>query len=270
MAKRRRKKSSSLLTWTALSGTFRLIFQSLFKAGPLLLLSLLGLGIFWAIREELYADPGFTINHVEVLPAGPLSEERIQELERNFLGHNLFKISLDETAKRLERDATIREARVSRVFPATLRIEILSRTPFAQIQFHPRGPYYVAGEDGVILEASWAKEPGLLFVDAGESGFTKTQAGDKFPIPGYAEGITLVRAFWKHPLGRSETLQALRLNRLGEAALVLKEGPELRFGRNPMRKFASLDAAVPLLKGPDRDRMVYIELQYQDLIVKKK
>ena len=270
MGKRKRKKASSLLTWKAVSGILRLFFQGLFAATPLLLLILLGFGVFWGIRGELYADPGFTIKNVEVYPAGALSGGRVRELERNFLGQNLFRISLGQAAERLERDPEIREVRVSRRFPKALRIDILSRQPFAQVRGNFHGPLYTVGEDGFVLDSGEARDERLLLIDAAESGLTKPQRGSRLSLPGYAGAVDLVREFWNHPLSQTETLRSLRLSRLGEATLVLKDGPELRFGRQPTKKFNSLEAALPLLRGPERGRLVYIELQYRDLIVKKK
>ena len=50
----------------------------------------------------------------------------------------------------------------------------------------------------------------------------------------------------------------------------LEDGPELRFGRSPLQKLVALDSVIPLLKGPERAHLVYIDLQYHDLVVRKK
>lgn len=270
MGKRKRKKLSSTLTWKAAKGFFQLLSQGILKASPLLLLGLVGWAIFWGIREDLYADPGFLIQNVEVTPGGVLAPAKIQELEQQYLGRNLFKISLPSAAAAIEQDPRIREARVIREFPKTLRIEIAPRRPAIQIQLTPSGPYYGAGEDGVILDTALARDENRLLVEVFEAERTRLEIGKPSSLPGFREGWRLARAFWAHPLGKTETIERIRLDHLGNVSLVLTKGPELRFGRQPMKKLYTLETVRPLLKGPERDRIIYIELQYQDLIVRKK
>lgn len=270
MGKRKRKKISSTLTWKATKGLFRLFFQGILKALPLALLTSVGFAIFWGIREDLYADPGFLVQKLEIVPLEALSPARHEELEKLYLNENLFKISLKKVQEKVKEGPLIREARVSRHFPKTLRIEVVERRPFLQIQLQSKGPYYWVSDDGVLVDEAPARDKNLLFVEAPEARWVQAEIGSELSLPGLKEGIHLVRAFWNHPLTRSERIERLRIDHLGNVALVLNQGPELRFGPQPMKKFYRLDSVMSLLKGPDRTRIIYMDLQYQDLIVKKK
>ena len=270
MGKRKSKKISSTLTWKALRGSFQILLQGLFKGTPLLLFGLAGLGVFWLIREDLYADPGFVVNQVEVLPEGALSETRVAELERAFLGENLFKITLSKASENLERDPRIRVARVTRQFPRTIRIEVTERLAFANVRIGLKGPYYRIGEDGVVLGLDSVADDRLVLVEELDPVGNKFPVGERVHLAGLGEGIDLAKAFWKHPLAKIEKLDRIRLDRLGNVALVLKNGPELRFGRRPLKKLGMLGSLEPLLRGPERNRILYLELQYQDLVVRKK
>ncbi len=270
MGKRKRKKLSSTLTWKAGAGFFQLLSQGILKTSPLLLLGVVGWVIFLGIRQDLYADPGFLIQNVEVSPQGSLPAEKIQELEQQYLGQSLFKISLRRAAETIEQDPKIREARIIREFPKTLRIEILARKPSIQIQLSPKGPYYAAGEDGVILNTEFARNENKVLIEVFEAQKNQLEIGKPSNLPGFREAWRLARAFWAHPLGKTESIDRIRLDHLGNVSLVLRKGPELRFGRQPMKKIYALDTVGPLLRGSDRDRIIYIELQYQDLIVRRK
>lgn len=270
MGKRKRKKISGTLTWKTLRGFFRLLFQGIFKASPLLLFGLAGFAVYWGIRANLYADPGFLVQEVRVTPEGVLAPVRLQELDRLCLGKNLFRVSLREISKGLEQDPGIQEARVIRDFPRTLKVEVTPRRAFAQVQLNSHGPYHTAGEDGVILDSGFKRDDRLLLIEAYEPRGARAEMGRKFNLAGLDAALELARAFWGHPLGKSETIQSLRLDHLGNVALQLKKGPELRFGRSPLKKMSMLEAARPLLTGADRDRITYIELQYQDLVVRRK
>ena len=186
------------------------------------------------------------------------------------MNRNLFKISPLEVAREVQKDPLIREARVIRKFPTTLQIEIHPRNPYVQIQFFPNGPYYFTAEDQVVLSKEFNRNQNLLLIEAYESKKLKAENGEELSLAGFREAVRLAKAFKNHPVVRSETIERIRLDHLGNVALALVEGPELRFGRDPMRRFYTLDSLTPLLKEPDRHQIIYIELQYQDLIVRKR
>lgn len=249
---------------------FRPFFQGLLKASPLLVVGALGGTIFWGIRENLYADPGFLIQTVKVVPAETLSYAKTKELEKLCLRRNLFKISPQEVARKVEEDPGIREARVTREFPGTLRVELVDRSVFGEIQLLPSGRYYALAEDGMILSEGTAHDRELLLIEILNAKLSSLQRGKKYIFPGFKEAVALTRNFRSHFLARSETLSKIRLDSLGNVSVFLVDGPELRFGRDPSKKLYALDSLAPLLKGPERNQIVYIELQYQDLVVKKR
>ncbi len=270
MGKRKKKKNSSTLTWKAIKGSFRLLTKGILKVTPLILVAGVGLAIFWAIRENLYADPGLQIQAIQVLPHGGLPEARLKELQKAYFGKNLMKVSLKEVAALIQQDPKIREARVTRDLPKTLKIEIAERVPFAQLQLEAKGIYFSSAEDGVLLDEGSGRNKNLLLIEAFDLPGLEARKGKKLPLAGFRESVTLVKAFWGHSLSKSETIERVRLDHLGNVSLVLKEGPELRLGRDPMGKFYLLDSVTPLLKGPERKQIVYMELQYHDLVVKKR
>lgn len=270
MAKRKRRKVTSSRPWKAIRGFIGLLTHGILSTSPLLTLGLIGFGIFWGIRENLYADPGFLIHRIEVVPEGKLFPDQTQVLERTYLGHNLLRVSPEEVARRIQGNPQIQQARVTRSFPGTLRIEVWDRSTFAQVQPVTNGPYYSVAEDGVVLEAESGRNKGFPLIELFEVKVPSLQKGSQLPFRGFREAVALTRAFRQHPLGRSEMIERIRLDHLGNVALVLAKGPELRFGRDPMRKLNTLDSLIPLLKGPERSQIIYIELQYEDLIVKKK
>lgn len=239
------------------------------KALPLFLLALTGFGIFWGVREELYADLGFQVQQIVVVPPGALSDTARQRLDQRYLRQNLFKISPQRVRQFVQEDPLIHGVQVTRDFPRTLRIEINERKPFAEVELQSQGTYVRVSEDGTVLHQGPERDKNLLWVKAPEARHVKVKAGTGLPLPGLKEGLALARSFWNHPFGRSEKIEWLRIDHLGNVALSLREGPEIRFGSQPLKKFHRLETLGPLLERPERDQIVYIELQYQDLIVKK-
>lgn len=270
MGKRKKKKSSGPLIWKAAKGLSHWFFWGLIQSLPALLISAVGVGIFWGIRENLYADPGFMVQTVKIFPENSLSPEKTRELEGLYLNQNLFKISSRRVAEVVEQDPQIRQARVVREFPKTLVIEIRDRFPFTQIQFSTKGEFCSLSEDGVILTRDLARNKNLLLIEAFETPSPKLAPGSEINTPGFKEAVGFVKDFGRHPLSHSETIDRIRLDHLGNVNLVLFKGPELRLGREPRKKLKGLHSVSSLLKGEDRDKIIYIDLQYQDLIVRKK
>lgn len=270
MGKRRRRKVSSTLTWKATKGFFHLVSKGIIKSTPLWVLAGVGFLVFWGIRKNLYADPGFLIQTLVVKPDKALTVERLSELEKTYLSRNLFTVSPKEVAEAVESDPKIRQARVIREFPNTLRIEIADRDPFAEVQLAPNGPFYVVAEDGVILEKQSERHKDLVLFEAHEWASRRAEKGKEIPIAGFREAVHFTRAFWQHPLSRTERIDRIRLDHLGGVNLGLVNGPELRFGPQPMKRLATLNSLTPLLQGKDRNQILYINLQFQDIIVRKK
>lgn len=259
MVKRRRKKISSSLIWKILQGSFQLLF-----------LGAIGFGLFWTVRKNLYADAGFSVKTLEILPEKGLQHAARKELEKLYLGRNLFQISPAEVASVVQRNTRIRTAHVLRGFPNKLKIEIVERNPFLQFQSEPTGYYYTAAEDGVVLDVDTQRKKELLLFEALHMKGKKWEVGEELSLPGLKEGIACAQAFARHPLALSEKIDRIRLDHLGNVSLLLQGGPELRMGRNPLKKFYLLDTITSFLKGAERNQIVYFELQYKDLIVKKK
>ena len=270
MGKRKKKKSSGTLLWKAVKGLFHWASYGLVKSLPALLIAAVGFGIFWGIRENLYADPGFMIQTVKILPENGLSPEKTRELENLYLNQNLFKISPRRVSEVVERDPKIRQAHVVREFPKTLIIEIRDRYPFTQIQFSSEGEFYSLSEDGVVLTRDSARNKNLLLIEAFETNSPKLTPGSEIKLPGFKEAVGLVKDFSRQPVSGSEVIDRIRLDHLGSVNLVLSKGPELRLGREPQKKLKRLNSVNSLLKSSDRDKIVYIDLQYQDLVVRKK
>ena len=268
MAKRKKKKSSSLL-WKAAKGFLHVVSIGFIQSIPVLVFACIGFGIFWGIRQNLYADSGFLIQSVKIIPEGSLSQERVRELERQFLNQNLFQVSAQQVAQVVESDPKIRHARVTRDFPKTLRIEIRDRNPFAQIQLD-NGDYFTLAEDGIILTQDGERNKNILLMEILDETHQKLKLGSAVSLAGFGQALALAKAYPNQPLAKSEAIDRLRLDHLGNVSLLLQGGPELRFGREPMKKLQALASVNLLLKGQDRSKIIYIELQYHDLIVKKK
>ena len=145
-SKRKKKGSGSFLGTGILA-----VFRGAVKVFPLFMVAGVFSGLFLGVRHCLYADPFLSVKEIAVEPAPALSVGRRQDLDTQLLGRNILKVDLEKIARQLERSPEIQKAKVHRLMPSTLKVEVVTRKPAAFIQFSPAGTYGAVSEDGMIL-----------------------------------------------------------------------------------------------------------------------
>ena len=71
-------------------------------------------------------------------------------------------------------------------------------------------------------------------------------------------------------LSHFEVLTRIGIDHLGNVSIILGNGPQIRLGRRPMDSLKSLEKTIPLLKSEERSKIEYVDLQYDNVIVKRK
>ena len=269
MAKKKRRKSSG----GGFAEIGRFIKQSwgiLIKSIPILLI-LCALGAsFMGIRSALYADSNLAVQKILIEPAGSISGIQREHLESEILGKNILNVDLVKTAASLERDPSIQNVRATRAFPAAIRFEIQRRFPVAYVQF-ARGAstYGVVSEDGVVLDIIQGRAAGLV-MEAFGLGMTRPNVGAQIRNRGFLEAASFLKLYQNDPLSIDEPITKVMLDALGNVSILLKEGPEIRLGRRPTQRLEALQKSMPLLESDMRKKIDYIDLQYDDVVVKQK
>lgn len=103
-------------------------FVALPVAGLLLLLIYGGLELF----SVLTTSPRFAVREVEVLSEGSLDERNdVKKLAAVQMGANIFELDLDTIQHRVEKNAWVESATVSRVLPNKIQIRYQEQVPVA-------------------------------------------------------------------------------------------------------------------------------------------
>ncbi|MCM8775905.1 MAG: FtsQ-type POTRA domain-containing protein [Candidatus Omnitrophica bacterium] len=270
MAARRRKGSGRRRGWRSilffLEGVFRLFIKNI----PWLILVLVLAGLVLGIRKFLYADSGLFVQKIVIEPAGVLSPNQLAQLESAVLGKNILKIDLKAIARRLEQNPEIREARIQRIFPFTVRVEIAERKPIAFIHFSPRGSFGLIGDDGFILDIFPKTDSSFPTVEAFGLGIKEPAIGACLKSRGFVEVVRFLKAFSQHPLARRETVSKISLDHLNSISVTFGPGPEIKLGQDPVSHLKNLEKIVYLFEGEGRSGIEYVDLQYGNVIVKRK
>lgn len=265
-AKKTRRKSGRS-KFKAAAGAF---FKGVFRILPFVLSASVAGGIFFGVRQVLYADPRLSIKEVAVYPPFALSRTRRQNLETNVLGRNIFSVDLKRLATNLQGNPEVQNARVTRSFPSSLSVYIKTRRPIALIQFSPKSAYGLISEDGMILDIMKEPDPSFVPVEAYGMGLNAPVIGKKIPGSAFPEVVRFLDAYWKHPVSKQEQLTRVFIDHTGNISITLGEGPNIRLGKRPAERLETLEKMMYLLDGEGRELIEYVDLQYDNVIVKRK
>lgn len=269
MASRKQRKYRSKKGFH-LGNFFSSLFRFVFQAVPVLILGGLLAGGVFGIRNFLYADPGLVVQKVEIYPADGLTADQKLRLESDVIGRNIFKVSLVRIADKLERGSEIQRVRVNRRFPSTIQVQIEKRMPFAYIQLAPKGLFGIVSEDGMVLDVDGQANTSLLEVHAYSAGQKRPEIGEKVKVEGFSQLAQFVRKFWAHPISKREVITRVDIDPVGNIAIVLGNGPEIRLGRYPAERLSAFQKIMPVLDSAARPEIDYIDLQFDHVIVKRK
>ena len=126
----------------------------IFVAGFVLLTALLAIFFIWIYRESFINNPRLGLREIHVSSSGFWNKHeqdifRISGLKKN---NNLFSINLKSVKAKLKSVPSIEDARVVRILPDTLLVNITERMPRAVLNY-PKSRW-VVDENGIVMERS--------------------------------------------------------------------------------------------------------------------
>ncbi len=102
----------------------------------------------------LIKAPFFNINHVEISGNSAASEEEIKKAVGFYTDSpNFFLFSQSKAAKNLGTLRYVKSAKINKIFPDSLNIEITERTERCYIEYKNMNTFLLIDEDGMVLEA---------------------------------------------------------------------------------------------------------------------
>jgi len=145
---------------------------ALFAAAGAVFLALTG------VLHLVLSSKGLEVKSVRVRSSDPSVGAAAERMAAGMAWGNIFLLDILDVRKHFEADPRIREARVRKILPASVEVDIEPRIPIAILAKDP--PVLVDAEGVVIGPADAGAEPGLpRFEDA--DGFAR-DAGDKIKL----------------------------------------------------------------------------------------
>jgi cell division protein FtsQ len=225
------------------------------RAGRIIFVLLLAAVLIGGIWWYSHNSPRFNIREIKVTNNHAYSPEEIIDWAGLETGGNIFSLNPDLARAGLLKKTDIQDAYIRRIFPDTIRIEVIEREPRARIQF---GTLYAIDDFGIVLSPR-KNESGLkLPVIRG----LKVKRGEITPVDKKDACLNLLRELEEKDIGSlitideilifSSDLIELRAN--GDIEITLERGDyEVQLGR--------LKTVLSKL-GPDISRVREVDLRY--------
>jgi cell division septal protein FtsQ len=198
----------------------------------------------WLLLSD---EPVFGLEKVVVGGSTRLSADEAMALAGLSRGMNLLHLDLGRASAALERLPFVRQAKVVRELPDTVRVEIEERRPAILVAL---GPLYVADEEGVLYRRLRPDErPALPLL----TGLPRDGARLRPALVAerIRDALALARA-----LGR-RCFEEISWHEIQGMSVLLCDGPEARVGRPPFEpKVARLWKA---LRRAPRARAIFVD-----------
>lgn len=145
-ANRRREKPKPPRDWKA-------FFRRLFLFGKWAGLAGATVGavllLFGAGKYLIYDSPFFRVDAIRVVTSGRIDAQQICDRSEIRRGSSMFDLDLDQIGARIEEDPWIATARVERVFPRNVTVEVTEYEPAAIVNL---GCLYYVAADGTVFK----------------------------------------------------------------------------------------------------------------------
>ncbi len=224
-------------------------------------LLLLTKGLASFIQHSSY----FAVTAVEA--ASPFGVFRFQDeaFAQSLLGDNLFQVPLPALQQRLlEKHPELSSARIERVFPNRLRLEVVPRLPVAQVE---SGGYFLVDAEGVVLPFQTPLTQMQLPTIVGlKERLERLKVGYRPQSRGLDEALALVAFLGKEPALR-RYVRTIEAGDYKNLTFMTPEGLEVRLGHGQWHeKMGNLEKTLRSLGGKSGD-VKYIDLRFDDVVV---
>lgn len=241
IAKRKRAEREERLELQRRAVRFRLV------VAVVVLVAVIGGGL------ALYRSQAFAVRKLRVSGTSHLTMARVVALARVPGDTTLLRLPSAEIAQRLEKEPWIAEAKVRRVFPDTVQIDVVERRPVAAVD--ARQELWLVDAQRYVVEKGAADASLTVPVIRDVEGF-KPKAGEQSPSATLGNALAVISGV--SPEMR-KMVRAVTAPSVDETALLTNEGIEILVG--PARELQKKDAIARRILAEQRGKVVFIDVR---------
>jgi cell division protein FtsQ len=213
---------------------FSRVWAALKVASGVLLVVLTSAVVAWGVYRYALTTPRFAVRKLDVQGSRRLSDERVAKLAGIELGRNIFQLDVELAERRLLTEPWVREVKLTRQLPSTLRIDLVEREAAAVAAISDE--LYLVTQSGEPFKRLEPADPYDLPVITGISASALVH-DRRLEIQRIGEGLELLRSYDRLAQSKVHPAQEVHLSEEGAAQLVVGERAiSLQLGKAPWRK----------------------------------
>jgi cell division protein FtsQ len=215
-------------------GPLAVLWQGLKLSVGLLVVASISVAIAWGAHRYALTTPRFSIREFDVKGNRHHSADQLARIAGVQRGQNLFAVDASSAEQHLLENPWVRQAKVGRALPGTLRIEVVERDAIAEATIED-ALYLVTpeGEPFKVVEPGDPTDlPVITGLGARDLAVDRARAIDRFGI-----ALEVLREYQEQPLSRVYEAEEVHLSPDGSVVLTIgKRGIALHLGTGPFRQ----------------------------------
>lgn len=226
----------------------------------------------YRLNYYLFESPSFRVTKVEVFGLNPelksalLQCAKLDRLDKQY--YNLFRLRPDCVRRQMESMPQIRQARIIKEYPNTLRIAAQPRKPVVIVS---AGCLFLADSEGMIMERLRAdKRAEYVFPIMTGLPDENIKVGSVIKSEVFFKALDLQSTLAKQCEPLYEQMSEMNINPRGEIVAIFKGGTEIRFGRRDvLERLPELDAFLSQYASSSKEltKFKYVDMRFQKQIV---
>lgn len=210
----------------------------------------------------------FSLTTVRLEGLHVLSDEEVLEASGVSSGASLLGLDRDKLQAGIETLPYVESAEVTLVFPDTMIVRVLERTPIATLIV--RNTAFEVDENGVVLRRYAAGRPLMPPLITNVGGLDVVEVGDVIASQAFQDGLTVWNVFKVLEVGEALTLSEIAAKSPDEILMYFDEVPyEIRWGRGEIEAQAQRLELLWREQEGDLGCEEYLDLRFGEDVVCK-
>lgn len=203
-------------------GVLALIRWLLWHPQPFVTAGLL-VGAAWLLWLHAQRDEAFQVARIQLPPQSTL------KAPASVLGANIWAVDLDDVAEHLQRQQPwLKTVRIIRELPDSLRVEVVQRSPIAQVRLDA---WYALDREGFIMpQGQDTPSPGLVQLLGTETPKAPLRTGQPNRSERLHLALRVLETVRSSPIAILRRLSAIDVSDPNQISLVLDDSTEVRCG----------------------------------------
>lgn len=268
MAQRKRKKPKKKSRF--LASVMHFLFAVFVKSVPFVLLVAVVCGAGLLMKNYIYADTNFTVANVRITATGPYASDEVIRRGELTTGESIFTVDIRRIEALLTADPKIKRAHVRRVFPNVLDITLDVRQGVLAVQLSQAPDCYMLDEEGVVMDVleKDAVPTDMLIIQDGAATVTTLTPGSVYYPGTIANAFFVTKYLISGGYYPNTDISYLAIDHLGGFSVWTKQGLEIKLGNTRLHENLDKLALVPKILEANTKPLKYIDLRFDDIIVK--